>query len=541
MAKQKRIFIKEWLELKPYENQTKTDSYYLRIANKIYRQFSHPDSAILNMYLDEQDFTMLSCFLASYFEDVISEINIWRTFTGIHQKLYNKKLPFYDTNEYFDDEINLPDIAFLIWYFLNTVQSENFISPYNDFIPNIAEKVMSVLDEEYEFAPENDHLKSYYQLDKSETDFYKVRILIDTLLFKSWLFYPDTGLMLVEKELEIIEDDNDDENLVGYLQDARDSTLHSENTRLLSLKGKEWAAHILGEDHPLHTDLLNMSQRIRGFFFYKGQNENDIFLEHVASGKKFSMTQKSFDHAHLLNKVDIIMNIGIVKWQNEWWFSGVYFQNEFNADLVLEEKNSLESWKQVDFLSYNSKETQETLKKQFDAFLQFNKDSQIAFMPASEVESFAKDYSEYFNSTLNFTEKEKEDALKRTREAGYFGNKKKTNVGLDEKGDNALVFFNPKSGMEIALNFNDVLPFKNNPWYNPDAMESDILDLFISEETSKELSEFCIKHCRNKLKFFINGFGKLVLNDIDFLLRFWKRNNYYAKPSVTAIGKNKDS
>jgi len=532
----KRIYINEWLELKPYQKQAKTDSYYLNISNKIHKQLNEPDAIVLQKYLNEQDIAMLSCFLASYFEDIISATNIWKTFTAIHQKLYNKKLPFYNTSEYFDDEINLPDIAFLIWYFFNTVQEEKFISPYHDFITNMAVKVMWVLDEEYEFAPENHQLKSWYQVDKNENDFYTVRSLIDILLFKTWLFYPDTGFLLAKQETEILEDNDDNENLMGMLQDARDAMLHSKNTRLLSLKGKEWVANILGENHPLFNDLLNMSQRIRGFFFYKGQNETDIFLEHVASGKKFSMTKKSFDHTHLLNTVDIMMNIGIVKWQNEWWFSGVYFQNEFNADLVLKEKNSMESWRQVDFLNNNTKKTQETLKLQFDAFLQYNKGAQIAFVPAGQVETFIKDYNRYFNSTLNYTKEEMEDARKRTREAGFFGDEEKNEIDFEEKGDNALVFFNPKSGVEIALNFNEVLPFENNPWYNSAADESDILHMFMSEETSKELSEFCIKQGRQKMPFFKKGVGKMYLTDIDFLLRFWKRNNYYAKPSITAIG-----
>lgn len=31
----RRIYIKEWLDLKPYEKQTKTDAYYLRLSNEI--------------------------------------------------------------------------------------------------------------------------------------------------------------------------------------------------------------------------------------------------------------------------------------------------------------------------------------------------------------------------------------------------------------------------------------------------------------------------------------------------------------------------
>ncbi len=33
-----KIYIKQWLEFKPYENQTLTDSYYLKLANTLKNQ-----------------------------------------------------------------------------------------------------------------------------------------------------------------------------------------------------------------------------------------------------------------------------------------------------------------------------------------------------------------------------------------------------------------------------------------------------------------------------------------------------------------------
>ena len=530
-----RIYINQWLELKPYNNQTLTDSYYLNLANKLKKLLYAPDAFILLMYIDKEEIDILSCFLVSYFEDIISGTNIWNTFTALHQKYYSKKLPFYITDEYFEGEINTQDIAFLIWYFLNTVQNEKFISPFNDFITNLALKVMAVLDEEYEYAPENEVLKTFYTLPETESDFYKVRSFIDNILFKTWLFYPDTALILAEQENEMMEE-NDDENLMHYLQETRDSLIHSKHTRLLSLKGKEWAANILGENHPLSADLLNMSQRIRGFFLYKGQDETDINIEHIASGKKFKLTKKSFDHSHLLISVDTIMYIGIVKWQNEWWFSGVYFQNEFNADLILNEKNSMESRMQVNFLDHKKKETKELLQQQLEAFLTFNKGSQIAFIPSVKIEEFIKNYTEYFNTTLNLSDAELEAGRKRAREDGLFGDKDKSKIDYTENAETGLVFFNPESGVEIALNFNEMLPFKNNPFFIADGDESDILHLFMSEVTSTELSMYCIKLCKSKIPYLKKGIGKKYLEDIDFLLRFWKRNNYYSKPSITYTG-----
>ena len=532
----KRIYIKEWLELKPYEKQAATDSYYLKICNSVKRVITtDKQSFILQRYLEKENIDLLSCFLTSYFEDLISETNIWNSFIQTHQKLYKKYLPFYILDEYYEKEVNPQDISFLIWYFLNTVQEEVFIIPFNDFIIETAEKVIDIFDEAWDNAPENDYLKSIYQIDENEEDFYVARNLIDTILFKTYLFYPDTLLKLKEQELEIMDDSKDYENIMMFLNENRDSTLHKTHTRLLSLKGKEWASEILGNNHPLCKDFLNISQRIRGFFLYKGQDNNNIFIEHIASSKKFELTKKSFDHSDTLKELDTILFLGIAQWKNEWWFSGVFFQQPFNPDLILDEKNSLESRMTVNFLDHNKQDTIGLLNQQLEAFLDFNNSSQIAFLTSEKIEGFYKDYAEYFNKSLNLTSKEREEAKQRARKDGYFRTEDK-HANYSETSETGLVFFNPKSGGEIALDVNSAFPLSNNPYFNIENSEEDIMHLLMSEEMSTELALYCIDNCKTELPFFTKGIGRIYLENMDFLLRFWKRVNYHSRPSITYTG-----
>lgn len=309
-----KIYIKLWLSLKPYKNPTVTDSYYLKLSNEIKDCFIGAQSLLFLRFIKPKHIDLLACFLTSWFEDVISGIGIWEAFTDMHKQNYGKVLPFYDTDDYIEGEINEQDVAFLIWYFLNTMQQKQFVSPYSDFITNAASEVMEIMEEKYEYAPENNYLKSFYQLDENETNFYVGRELIDTLLFKSWLFYPDTLQELLESEKEIIEESEDHQNLLSFLNDNRDRLIQTAHTRLMALKGKEWAAKIVGDDHPLNSAFNKMSERVQGLFFYKGQNNDVIFLEHVATGKKFEMIQKSFDHSHELINTDTIVFIGLVQY-----------------------------------------------------------------------------------------------------------------------------------------------------------------------------------------------------------------------------------
>jgi len=534
----KRIYIKDWLELKPYDKQTATDNYYLKICNDVKKLIKKSEqSLVLQSYLDNEDINLLSCFLTSYFEDLISETNIWNSFVRIHKRLYKKQLPFYNLDEYYEEEINTQDISFLIWYFLNTVQEEIFVSPFNDFIVKTAEIIIEVFDKEWEFAPENEYLKTFYQINQNEDDFYFARNLIDTVLFKTYLFYTDTLFSLEEQEIEIIEKHKDNNNIISFLNENRDSTTHKAHTSLLGLKGKDWVAEILGTNHSLSKDYLNISKKIQGFFLYKGQDKNNIFIEHIASSKKFNLTKKSFDHSENLNKLDTILYMGIIMWKEEWWFSGVYVQRAFDADLILDEKNSLDSRMAVNFLDHQNQETKDLLKKQLSEFKDFNNGSQIAFLPSERIDNFFKEYTEFFNNTLKLSKKEIKEVKQRMRNEGLLGTNNKQE-DFSKVSETGLVFFNPNTGIEIALGVNSAFPMSLNPYYKEEDSEEHVKGLLMNESLSKELVMYCIDNCKTKLSFFKRSAGNKYLEDIDFLLRFWKKDNYNKKPSITYAGQN---
>jgi len=338
----------------------------------------------------------------------------------------------------------------------------------------------------------------------------------------------------------LIENSRDKENIIHYLNENRDAELHKNYTRLLSLKGKEWASKIIGKEHPLSKDFLNISKKISGFFLYKGQDNDSIFIEHIASGKKFNLTKKSFDHYDNLKEIDTIVFMGIAKWKGEWWFSGIYFQNDFNADLILEEKNSIESRMAVNFLDHQNEKVNETLQLQFNAFKDFNNGSQIAFMPSNRIDEFIRKYTEFFNQSLNLTKKEREEAKKRAQKDGFFGTDDNKTKNYSEVSETGLVFFNPKSGVEIALAVNSAFPLSENKYFKIEDSIEHIMRLFFAEELSTELAIYCIDNCKTKLPFFRKGEGRSLLDDIDFLLRFWKKNNYHTVPTITFTGKNEE-
>jgi len=532
-----RIFIKDWLKLKPYQSQVSTDLYYLRISNEVKKAFLKNNGfGLFEEISNEELLNLVSCFLTSYFEDIISESGIWKSFTSLHNKMYGKILPFYPTTGYVNQEINQQDVSFLIWYVINKIQEENVVAFNSESIAEASKSVMEIFDKEFEYALENEKLKSYYEVDNADFDYYEARHFIDTILFKTYLFYPDTSLKLQSSETEIFKTKNK-EHTLAFLNDNRDNLLHKAHTSLLGLKGAEWAIAILGNDHLLSHDLKNMSRRIVGYFLYKGQDDTEIFLEHIASGKKFKMTMKSF--AMKLIEIDSILYLGLVNWHNEWWFSGVNYTLSYDAELVAAEKKSFQIRHQVEFLDYDIKRAEELLADQMESFLKFNNGSLISFMHSSRLTDFSNKFIKYYNDSLNISAKGIEESNKRADENNIYDSlylKDSPVSGVDTQG---LVFFNPKSGLEMAWGINNAFPLPDNPNFDEEESVESILTLLTSPDLSKELLLYAIEHCRQDLRFFQIDTGKDLIEDIDFLMRFYKMENYFTKPAISLINNEK--
>ena len=133
-------------------------------------------------------------------------------------------------------------MKFLVWYFINTVNKNILLNPHDPFIQSISEGLVGILETEYEYAPENDLLRETYQIEPTQ-DYYEVRRLLNNILTKTYLFFPDTGFALLRQEAEIIEAGR---RVEAALDDNRDRFIHEVCTSLLALSAKEWACSDFG-------------------------------------------------------------------------------------------------------------------------------------------------------------------------------------------------------------------------------------------------------------------------------------------------------
>ncbi|WP_179021542.1 DUF3843 family protein [Winogradskyella forsetii] len=531
-----KIYLKHWLELKPKNYSSNTDLYYLKIANEIYSNLDNNTLTALSQLMNKEDIYILCCFITCYFEDIISQTNIWQAFKEQYAQQHHKKLPFYNIDDnYIDEEINVQDIAFLIWYFTNSLEDEWFVTPYSDTFLILAEQAISVLDEAFEYAPENEQLKKLFDFKPHTDEFYETRAFLQMLFFDSYLFYPDVKRRFDFSIFEIIEEskDEDSNSIMGYIREVTDEFTFNKVSSLLSLRSKDWAKQVLGPTHKSYNDISSISEKITGLFLYKKQNNESVTLEHIASGIVFEMTKKSFDNSHNLNE-DAIIYIGLVKYKNEWWFSGNFFMQEFNADTILDQKNSAQTRAEVNFLR-DENEIGKIMQKQKKAFLDFNDNSLIAFVKSNTLNAFVNDYFAFFNNSLNLTKEESENVQKRTKADGYFGNEANFE-GFDNDTDEIVVFFNSVSGLEMYPNILNAFPDKKNPFFKEEDRE-DALYILMAPDYSTEFTNYFIENYKDKLSIFEKEPYRSYFDDLDFLLKFWKKDKYKSKNTIALTGR----
>ena len=156
--KQDKIFMKAWLDLHGRSKAVSSDSWYLDFANNLLPIVR--DSILYKdcLWEDQQNVALL---LTLYLEDCVADGGNWRQFIHWHQESYGKYLPFYTlTEDYYPDEVNPEDIAFLLWG-VNSPVGDDFDgveNPLDQDLLAFARLVYEHLDEAFEEAPISDHL-----------------------------------------------------------------------------------------------------------------------------------------------------------------------------------------------------------------------------------------------------------------------------------------------------------------------------------------------------------------------------------------------
>jgi hypothetical protein len=520
--------MQDWMEFHP--EASPTASYYLRLCNKVLKIIRCSDMRADCRYSERA--IHLACMLTAYFEDVISDTGLFRTFTEQHGELYGKALPFYGvTEEYYPDEINLYDLYFLAWHAFSLWGKEDSTGMFDPFFRHgdhqaAIREIYGLFDSEFESAPQNEHMQQFLNLSpRAGAD--DIRKRLDFLTGKCYLSFIEyvsfiDGL-IEDTEQEFREDDAKGIDFMETMQRQKASFYDSEINymfnhyfSLLAQRASEELAHLTGREHPLYPLLKDISVRRVSYFLFREEKKTEFIFEHIPSETRINVSK---DFLTLENQQVTpdrsCLFMGVVKWGDVWQQTGsaIMFDSPREKDAESSGASAFD----------DPEKKKEALKEMEADFLQANHGKRIAFLKgANEISDL---YSRFLD--IHF----------RTEETGKMKAEAMANIHHTMRGrdDELLIFFfNPERGMEYY--FGEIVTAIADPdnAYHIPGKTGEPGVLFFNPDISVEFVNYLIE---NKLIAFVASKASgmdisVMLDNRDFLLRYYKQQNYWPQPGI---------
>ena len=257
-----KIFPKDWLRVHPYVKSTPVDSYYTRIANRIYDILEATDLVIS---FDKGDSEQVAIRLAAYFEDVISQTNIWRTFITDYKARFGHYLPFFQTGDnYYDDEVNLEDIRLILWHFTQQYHGwkrGTFVNPDNPANEAASRLIYELFCEEWTTAPENERMQSLFSPETRYDTAEKYSELLSWFHYSCYLFCSENE-ELTETVKEFMRNRQTDQNDIMAIHDA---LAHRSRHSFLAYTSPYWLSRLLPTGHPDYEFFKQEGEKAEAF------------------------------------------------------------------------------------------------------------------------------------------------------------------------------------------------------------------------------------------------------------------------------------
>jgi len=171
-----------------YPHVAPTDQFYLWIALRLARLW---DEAPWLRDLDDDTRREVVLAVTGYYQDIVADAGLWRTFTRLHNDSHGTPLPHYGRAEdYIDYELNVDDIRYVMWWTIAGATGVK-LDPHDEQLQALAMAFHTVLDEEYEAAPVPSQLVEMMDVNPDDAgDAQRTYDLAYWLFWRSYLLKP---------------------------------------------------------------------------------------------------------------------------------------------------------------------------------------------------------------------------------------------------------------------------------------------------------------------------------------------------------------
>ena len=218
--------------------ETSTDKFYFDLCNHLVEIAKERN---LFPSYPEKVVDRAALALIGYYQDVVSDAGVWRSFISECRRLYGFTVPFYSDSEdsYVDYELNLADVKFMTWYALSmNYENRRVCNPHDIEITQGAEVWFNELEKVYDDAPIPEDYRFSAELElHNEEDRPEIMRLANWLFLHCYLMTPAFALTLSEISSEF---DLTNEDSIVELQKRLDIAMWQDPTGPLALYTGEW-------------------------------------------------------------------------------------------------------------------------------------------------------------------------------------------------------------------------------------------------------------------------------------------------------------
>jgi hypothetical protein len=521
-----RILPSDWIADKPYTRISSVDLKYIKYANELLDLFVEVQDRV--QFLQELEsydsFKKLACFLVGYLEDKASNLGLFNTFTRLHEEMYGKPLPFYTLGEEYDPELlNKEDLNFLLWYFTNAEIDDRFFGPMNPDFEAMAQILFNQMELYWEDAPENKELlKEMWLTNPQNMDYYQLRFEVQKLMLSGYLFLPDFKRAWKEGTTQIIEKTPDLAESKRLVQNLTEDMVGWQHTQLLALTSWTWAKEFYRQWHDDADQLFDFQGRATGIFTLGKQSGDFVCLTEISTGTELSVLQDTMPKLKATEEGELIC-MGIAMYRGLWHFSGMLIEKPtkpFVRDFYKKDQLTTRIQRILPDVAAKMEEIQ---AKKIAVFQKFGPKSPLIFLSSSDFPAFHEKMAQ-----LALIDGEIEETAQ---------NQYKEPETTWAEGDRGyMVFMNPVRGIEFKKGSYPCIPDPKNPEYDPDCpMEASITQLLLQKETSTELCHYILNTYKKEFSFPESITYRSYMENLDFVFRFTKRDNYRSYPNVSVI------
>jgi hypothetical protein len=283
-----------------YPESSSTEEYYYNLCNELLKNWEK--SGIFEKLPDEIKKRVV-LGVVGYYQDVISDAGIWRTFVNRNRLLYNRTLPFYDIDDdYVDYEMNLQDVRFLVWYTISMLyEPMRYIYPLDSQIEELAILFFNILEQHYDTAPEPDGYHPGKELEMTDVNDAETIFKFGHWLFMhSYLMTPAYSLRLAEM---LQESGVNNPNDYSLLQQRLEESMRNDPIGPLALYMREWLYLIVDgklppiprsvrkskeqmAPHPLYSSFIKATDGSVIKFFDSYESLNNFFIDSLGWERK---------------------------------------------------------------------------------------------------------------------------------------------------------------------------------------------------------------------------------------------------------------